>query len=272
MCEQCCDCIPCGSKSEDIDKDGANLLYSKRHNCPLHWVADVCKLYPDIKYYADFPPVYYDANFAEGKVGIEELGEGLREEVVEGVYDELGLDGGHLMSGGKTNDAPAPGPGDSFAEFPGPAASPVDGLFLSPSPGPGDSFAETSGVGPSPMGLPMESPTPAPSVEVFARRKLLNTCEVEGGCFEDDQVQSEGFGEDGDDTINEDGVGDDTSTEDGFLYGGDVSIDDIISCHDARPGANGERATACKHEPVDVCRLTARYRGASNANDAAKVE
>lgn len=58
LCEQCCDCIPCSKETNTLvpdilseeDPDFDKLIDVRRHNCPLHWKADVCALYPDIEY------------------------------------------------------------------------------------------------------------------------------------------------------------------------------------------------------------------------------
>ena len=81
FCEQCCDCIPC------IDLQGGELheggeIDETRWNCPLHYKADVCALYPDIRHYPGLPETTYDeteglnptvsdlsARIAEGEFG-----------------------------------------------------------------------------------------------------------------------------------------------------------------------------------------------------------
>ena len=66
MCEQCCDCIPCGEATDTAvpkiaDEDLSEFIEVRRHNCPLHWKADVCALYPDIEYRGPVPPTVFDA-------------------------------------------------------------------------------------------------------------------------------------------------------------------------------------------------------------------
>lgn len=60
VCEQCCDCIPCSEETNTLDpkiadEDLVDFIDVYRHNCPLHWVYDVCGVYPDIKYTRELP-------------------------------------------------------------------------------------------------------------------------------------------------------------------------------------------------------------------------
>lgn len=63
VCEQCCDCIPCTNETDTLNpiiEDDQLPIDVYRHNCPLHWVFDVCGIYADIEYRGPLPFTYYD--------------------------------------------------------------------------------------------------------------------------------------------------------------------------------------------------------------------
>ncbi|CDF36374.1 unnamed protein product [Chondrus crispus] len=52
VCEQCCDCIPRGTKPGEFAKRKAagTLIKVDRANCPAHARYDVCKVWPNIRH------------------------------------------------------------------------------------------------------------------------------------------------------------------------------------------------------------------------------
>lgn len=59
MCEQCCDCVPMGANSDFfLSYKGAHtavdptLYEAERGNCPAHAFFDVCKILPNVHYFA----------------------------------------------------------------------------------------------------------------------------------------------------------------------------------------------------------------------------
>lgn len=52
VCEQCCDCIPRGSKlwQYQLRKNMGNLLSVNRGNCPAHAWYDICAVWPKVRY------------------------------------------------------------------------------------------------------------------------------------------------------------------------------------------------------------------------------
>lgn len=54
VCEECCDCIPRGSKLAQFAqrKKDNKLFSSSRGNCPAHAVYDICQIWPKVKFVA----------------------------------------------------------------------------------------------------------------------------------------------------------------------------------------------------------------------------
>ncbi|CDF36351.1 unnamed protein product [Chondrus crispus] len=59
VCEQCCDCIPMGTRRRDYDALASahspadpTLWKEDRGNCPAHAQFDVCKVLPNVRYFA----------------------------------------------------------------------------------------------------------------------------------------------------------------------------------------------------------------------------
>lgn len=52
VCEQCCDCIPIGSRVGEYDdrKKTNRLLTTRRGNCVAHFFIDVCRIWPDVEH------------------------------------------------------------------------------------------------------------------------------------------------------------------------------------------------------------------------------
>lgn len=52
VCEECCDCVPRGARSDEYDERlaGGTLGTSHRGNCPAHAHYDICRVFPNIKY------------------------------------------------------------------------------------------------------------------------------------------------------------------------------------------------------------------------------
>lgn len=83
LCEQCCDCIPCGSEEADPNTP----IEVERVNCPVHWKFDVCAIYPDANYYSeDFPLLYTYASTDSGGRRLQQNGP-LRRRIVGGVLN-----------------------------------------------------------------------------------------------------------------------------------------------------------------------------------------
>lgn len=51
ICEMCCDCVPRKTLPGqfDIRKKNSTLLKADRANCPAHAVADICKVWPNVR-------------------------------------------------------------------------------------------------------------------------------------------------------------------------------------------------------------------------------